>query len=131
MNISPELLSEVLGKKVYRTKMYGSNYIDVHYDQERYMPVFDRINIYEIAHKCKEWAFNKNKFLSSGISKYAPTDKKNRMKAYYCRVGYKVYACHTGTVQINNGCEYTSLGNSEPEAIFKACEWILKQKENK
>ena len=113
MNISTELLTEVLGKKAYWTKMFGNNYIEVHYDQERYMPVFDTINIYELAHKCKRYMYEKGWL-------------------FQVRTGNEL-----SVVDIANS-EKRELffrkqvdANTEPEAIFKACEWILKQKENK
>ena len=65
------------------------------------------INIYELAHKCKKWAHNKNYWLST---------------------------CYTGQVKIYDaGSTYPKIilhtEITESEAIFKACEWILEQKE--
>ena len=69
------------------------------------------INIYELAHKCKKWAFNKGYYLSS----------------YY-------------DSPLMHGCEVQRIASdpklpllldieseSEPEAIFEACEWILNE----
>ena len=76
----------------------------------------DKINVYELAHKCKEWALN---------------------KGYYLRAeqgfNYKDNLQWTAFLNTNmdDGADYVDYwNNTEPEAIFKACEWILKQKEN-
>lgn len=62
----------------------------------------EEINIYELAHKCKEWAMDKGYYTESGLTG----------KLAQCLVvGVKHF-----------------LADTEPEAIFKACEWILKQK---
>jgi len=65
-------------------------------------------NIYELAHKCKEWAFSKKINICSGIRK---------------NVGVVEYYCTAST--------NTVYADTEPEAIFLACEWIrenVKQK---
>ena len=57
-------------------------------------------NIYELAHMCKNWALTKNKCLSS-----TPYHKE----LYVCTIlGDEMFQA-----------------DSEPEAIFKACKWIL------
>lgn len=66
------------------------------------------MSIYEFAHKCKEWAFDKGFVLKS----------------------YKKQGALSGTyhyaIDINeNVAEW--LSNTEQEAIFKACEWIMEQ----
>ena len=73
---------------------------------------YDEINIHELAHKCKEWAYNKGFMLLSGL---------------YIRG--KIWCEIYKPLDLNN--TITQFGeDTEPEAIFKACEWILKQKEN-
>lgn len=62
------------------------------------------LNIYELAHMCKEWA---NKYVTNIGSGY---DKDKEI--YWC-------IC-------NNG-EFQFYENTELEAVIKACEWILKQ----
>jgi hypothetical protein len=115
--ISKELLSEVLGLKVWR--VLGSTENILRYciypnkgdEPSEYM---FPINIYELAHKCKEWADNTGYILNTSIYDCIPfiniTNKNNPIN----------------NICWPNICEY----KSEPEAIFKACEWILKQKEN-
>ena len=101
-----ELLSEVLGIDVNEVKGIEANTPIcgcVHSDGW-----YDEINIYELAHKCKEWAFDKGFVLKS----------------------YKKQGALSGTyhyaIDINeNVAEW--LSNTEQEAIFKACEWIMEQ----
>lgn len=114
--ISKELLSEVLGSKVTRIEYKKDNYtigvncIRIHYATSIY---FQDINIYELAHKCKEWAYEKKHYLiesrfslgCSGVSQVA----KNGLSEY----------------------EEIFHENSEAEAIFKACQLILDNKVKK
>ena len=64
------------------------------------------INIYELAHKCKEWAI---KYSGWTLQSYT-----NERGSGVCRI------------KVGDGQEINKLiASSEPEAIFKACEWIL------
>jgi len=110
--ISNELLSEVLGLEIddMRRDNHTQNWID-------YTTVYDdinqssMINIYELAHKCKEWAYS----LGHVVSTQYRTDYSNATTslawceslAYEGRQNFKA--------------------DTEPEAIFRACEWILQQ----
>lgn len=107
---SKELLSKVLG--VYVTEFF--------LDCESLVYVYDKIfneneqykndiNIYELAHKCKEWALFEGHILSSWM-----TNPMNEIECY----------CKS-----NNIDRYPFQANTEPEAIFKACEWILENKD--
>ena len=100
---SKELLSEVLGiDKVFI--IYQQDDILVYEVGGYYGDTVDYvINIYELAHKCKEWAYEKGYQLAS-----YPSGKD----WYVCRDPYK---------------EPYEGDNTEPEAIFKACEWIMEQ----
>jgi len=65
-------------------------------------------NIYELAHKCKEWAFYNGGYEVSSL-----------FRDYGGQIG--VASITQGTYKILfSDHEYT-----EPEAIFKACQWIL------
>lgn len=68
--------------------------------------VQDQISVYELSHKCKEWAYTKGYTIwSSAIGKE-------------CYIDGRIFT---------NGENIRFLDNSEHEAIFKACEWILKE----
>lgn len=102
--ISKELLSEVLG-----TDLTSLGKVSL---EDAQLCLWDTLNdspymvwnIHELAHKCKEWAFNKMLFLSSGFD----TD------GAFCldRMNVKSF-----------------IADTEPEAIFKACQWILDNKD--
>ena len=74
------------------------------------------INIYELAHKCKEWALSKGYILMS-----KPRTSSNFATCVFCK---------------NGKCDYEDdlwndfRAGTESEAIFKACEWILNQKDS-
>lgn len=69
------------------------------------------INIYELAHRCKEWARDNEFFLRS----------------FY---DYEGAFCYISAPAWVDKIEISKTGfcsESEPEAIFQACEWILEQ----
>jgi len=61
------------------------------------------INIYELAHKCKEWAYNKG---------YEIVSLAHMIRIY--KNGYEVY--------------YTNSTLFDLDMFFKACQWILDNK---
>ena len=104
---SKELLSEVLGLKINLVEIDEARN-KVFYYCNQFGRITGEINIYELVHKCKEWAFDKGFVLKS----------------------YKKQGAFSGTyhyaIDINDKiCEW--LANTEYEAIFKACEWIMEQ----
>lgn len=102
--ISKELLSEVMGQEI---RELGTIIID----DLSYFSVFWRaINIYQLAHKCKEWAWDNG--YGMNITRSLLHDM------YGTTIFYK-----NGAFSSSGG-----LADTEPEAIFKACDWILKEK---
>jgi len=116
--ISTELLSKVLDINIIRMKPILENENTIAYlvygNQKTINEVYSNhktINIYELAHKCKEWALT------------------------------KCYELHTHIAFENNEysfCELKGLDtkdrkvfydDTEPEAIFQACEYILNNRE--
>ena len=72
----------------------------------------DKINIYELAHRCKERARDNEFFLRSFYD----------YEGAFCYISAPVWA---------DKIEIPKTGfcsNTEPEAIFKACEWLLNNK---
>ena len=105
--ISKELLSEVLGINIDENDIYiKNNYIYYAYCRSDNEWINASSNIYELAHKCKEWALSKEYVISSH-SKY-------KLDGYNC-----ILYCNNGEIDE----DFTS--DTEPGAIFKACEWIL------
>ena len=105
------MISEALLKEVIKKETSITNFID---DSRKIYNIGSTIvipttygshdyNIYELAHKCKEWAWRKGYLLSSS-----------------CRNGDNYAFCKVYQREIAFRCE------TEPEAVFKACEWILK-----
>jgi len=105
--ISKKLLSEVFENKCISIieingilKYNNEEYQDSVYG---YQIVEREINIYELAYKCKEWAYNN---------------------------GIAIDSCfQTAIIHLDKPIEIKA--NTELEAVFKACEYILKQKEEK
>lgn len=69
------------------------------------------INIYELAHKCKEWASTKGYILFS----------KTRLSSSLASCYFDTMGIHDYEDDFHNDFR----AETEPEAIFKACEWIL------
>lgn len=106
MEISKELLSIILGEKAYDIKYVSDNIISFYTDYDQY----EEINIYELAHKCKEWANKQGcKKVYSGI--YESTDQGS------------LYICIISSLEANHTLDFWE--NTEQEAIFKASQYIL------
>ena len=111
LKISAELLSEVLKLEVVKHSLYNELHksFNITYMQSEdslkssWMP----INIYEFAFKCKEWAFKRELNLW--------TDYLGN-----CQIQDKEF-------QLLHDC----YSDTEIEAIIKACEWLLENKDNK
>ena len=108
--ISKELLAKVLPK---------TEGVDIGRKEELYIELpflyftsFDgmstRINIYELAHRCKEWAKLNGYWIDSnlGFVSIGQNGQQQRLRAF-------------------NGRD---LKIDEPNLIFKACQWILGNK---
>lgn len=109
--ISKELLIEVLGGDV---KSFSIDKNNVYYDIDH----GTSINIYELAHKCKQWAFDKGYSLESAKRKVLLDE--NKMVDIWICCGFTPY----------NEVLPDFTEESEPEAIFKACQWVLDNKDN-
>ena len=109
---SKELLSEVLSKEVEEERFIDSNsltYVN--------SGIYEDINIYELSHKCKEWALSKEYIIEVGVH---PTIKKDRSDRDYF---YKI-TTDRGQILVS---KFDEIIKTELEAIFKACEWIMEQ----
>ena len=109
--ISKELLREVLGYKVEYVEEceHRDNIIGI-WNNINSTPIKE-LNIYELAHKCKEWAYKKGYILMSTIrtnSSLAICEFSKSGKHDYEDELYNNFRTHT-----------------EHEAVFLACKWIL------
>ena len=123
--ISRELLSEVLGTKTIQMNPILENNNMVGYlvygSQDTITQIrsnHKQINIYELAHKCKEWASKLGFHLTSHTISYEAVLSKG-----YCQTHHVHH--------IDRESDKPFRGLTEPEAIFKACQWILDNKEIK
>lgn len=114
--IGKELLSEVFtdNQQNFKVNKIEKNILHYSWLMEEFFGDGDvnckwidmSINIYELAHKCKEWAISKG-FITHSVRNlkeyvvYLSGDFREPSDDFRC--------------------------NSEPEAIIKACEWILKE----
>ena len=122
LKLSDELASAVLGKEVTKCSLINKtrNSINITYfeDKEDFNTVWKEWNIYELAFKCKEWAYTNKYRLSSGQHRLNTKQEhyiNNQIASYFCSVYYIT----------NDDSDIQIDANTEPEAIFKACEWLL------
>ncbi len=104
LKISKELLSEVFKLNICEAYIENNN---LYFDMG--LPLIQRINLYEFAFKCKEWALKKEFIVHS-----SPTQKKE----------FTSIAQNFNMNQLYYGKnQFYAL--TEIESILKACEWIL------
>lgn len=119
--ISEELLSEVLAYGVMlKPHKEENNEIWFEYEEKtEYSTVWsnENINVYELAHKCKKWAYDLNYILSSNIHKDFKFTELHNTKAH----------CIVDGINMLTYREFFEA-ETEPEAIFKACQWVLENK---
>jgi hypothetical protein len=123
MMISKELLSKVLGLTTICSNMwwYEGNTLVYHWkgNSMLWFEHRSRINIHELAHKCKEWAvmLRPNKHALSSYPRWSNHRDYPETNGNY-------YICQ----HLVTGAQFEA--ETEPEAIFKACQWILDNKIN-
>lgn len=130
MEISKELLSAAIDEEVehvYDKSDLGENYIC-------YKPKIGRnvdINIYELAHKCKVWAKYNELLGNSGYDLHTKHLKginyPSAMNDKLLNKNYDYWICFYS--RYNHISSTIGQGIRESEAIFKACQWILDNKE--
>ena len=111
---SKELLSEILGLEIqyFETDIKKiNNYINSTI-KEGYIAYFNvewkYINIHELTQKCKQWIYDKGFGLFISIE----------------------HPAYTLTIELSLSGKSIYIddeSNTEPEAIFKTCEWLLKE----
>lgn len=116
--ISIELLSEVLEIGIDKVGHYPKDN-NLYYS---FSPSgTQHINIYELAHKCKVWALNNGYHVTTLL---------------YDDNATRVYTHGLATVHFSDeNSNYTEVfsceSNTEPEAIIKAAQWVLDNKDKK
>lgn len=111
---SKELLTEILKENVKEVYEIGSN---PNFKDNTLLFNLNgcgelcNINIHELAHKCKEWAYTQGYILFSKI-----------------RLNSSLASCYFDTMgkhDYEDDYKNDFRADTEPEAIFKACQWIL------
>ena len=103
LNISNELLSNVLSMEVYSNSLSFDSIIF-----ECSLPLEQKVSLYKFAFLCKEWALTKGYKIQSQLN------SENKGHTHISKIADK---------ELANGF----FENTEVEAIIKACEWILKE----
>ena len=128
IEISKELLSEVLDIEV--TNIRSTSYPNcLCYEtaneevRKHFSPTLPVINVYELAHKCKEWANYYGFFL------YPARAFEYTFVRYGCAIMKPKYnaGSFVGLFGVDKYDERDYLADTEIEAIIKASEWILKE----
>jgi len=127
--ISKELLGEVLGREVKKDMIsINQNNVTFAYADE---DMWSDINIYELAHKCKEWA-KSNLFVY--MNKGKPLSETRAALDFRTKFNFGIwrgYSCCVVTIDERYFTIHTTkCFDTETEAIFKACQWVL-EKENR
>ena len=154
--ISKKLLSDVLGvntiemNPIYeRNNMVGYLVYGPQETPSQVRQNHRQINIHELAHKCKEWAYKQELIGLGAIHYLTKIDVITRhYEDYWCskldngkdlNVNLDFYGLSGRdnhrldgfNLEANKLKEVAWYANTEPEAIFKACQWILENKETK
>jgi hypothetical protein len=106
--ISKELLGEVLNRPIneinYKNEGVFATTIR-YWETPNHLAMPNLINIYELAHKCKEWSMKHDYSLNSFLDYNG------------------VWFSYANNVIAGNAKQFTDV--TEYEAIFKACQYIL------
>lgn len=108
--LNENVLSVDFAKEGDRGQSLSKNQLIIVCVKEGQIPHRYFLNIYELAFKCKEWAF------SNG---YEFVVRRNIIELFDLNKQVYVY----GEFELDNGFN--------PDAIFKACEWILEDQDTK
>lgn len=106
--ITRKLLITVLGPKETEIKEDNSLFVRTDFGWQKFNGIDcpEGLNIYELAHKCKEWAKHNYEYtIYSGL--------QDNWISYF------------------NGLDLNFTADSEAESIFKACDYLVSKFENK
>ena len=127
--VSKELLSEVLGYKVWKVlgHDYGTNQLRFCiYPNKGDVPseyTFP-INIHELAHKCKEWAFEQ-RYTILELGKWRDSERESYLSYSVIAKSFDTPLSEAVTCSYDNRFH----ANTGVEVIFQACQWILENKD--
>ncbi len=114
---SKELLSAVFGVKVYDYGSYGNSMIEYSTNRGADLSRYRTINIYELMHLMKEWAYDNG----YAVIVYKSSDE-------YTVMVFEAERFYLNTDYLNRIVKFcTTDTDTGFEAVTKACEWILKE----
>ena len=123
--ISKKILSEVLGYTPYKIdsvkKVSGVGLTLILLNEDNTVRAY--WNIYELMNKCKQWIYEK--YIKDCVDAYIETSiymNTASNKEYRCLV----YKYNNDTEDEISKCFYA---NTEPDAVFEACEWLYEELE--
>lgn len=128
--ISKELLSEVLGKDVdsVRSGFTGTIGSEANIKYRQLQPRAELyINIYELAHKCKEWAFETESVQIIHARKYGYG--VGVVKYFSSIEVYNGHYLYNPSDELGTSTQVSFEADTEPEAIFQAAQWVLDNKD--
>lgn len=108
--ISKELMSEVMQLGILEVGEVDDCYLSFKYYIQEGDNIQACINVYELAHKCKEWALSKRCYINSIYNEF-----------WWDRIEKKYFA----DIPNKNKSFYA---DTEIEATIQACEWALDNK---
>lgn len=107
--ISKELLTEILGIEILSSKPVNQTSTMTYKFYEFGELRESSINIYELAYLCKKWAYTKDYLIDSCFYLHLP---EGQIHVFW---------------QSRSNWRIEFGGNTEPEAVFDACQWIFEQ----
>jgi len=131
--ISKELLSEVFEENVISIDYTIDNNLTFTSYDNMWSGEYTKhvINIYELAHKCKEWAYKLGYNLISGMADTA-YDGDSCIPEYsmVCIVNLRCghHSYNSKFDKEDWSLDYEFGADTEPYAIFKACQLVLENK---
>ncbi|MCK5538726.1 MAG: hypothetical protein KAI79_18015 [Bacteroidales bacterium] len=96
---------------------------DIHYKDSHVIYGVFTINVYQLMHKCKEWALIKDYQLSSSKPIVQDDEGKQVFNYWWIASLFVFDGGYDSPKQVLS----SFIGNTEPEAVFKACQWILEE----
>lgn len=117
MQLSKELLGNIIEKEIKEFVIEKNELRYILENDTNSIPELYYINIYELANKCKEWALKQRYVLFSKI----------RLSSSLASCYFDVMGKHDYEDDYHNDFR----AETESEAIFKSCQWILDNKTNK
>lgn len=119
MIISDELLSAVLGIEASEASLEKRKMVE--YINWSNNGAGQAINLYELAHLCKKWAIKQGYFIWTGYEGRVDLSPQYSSAV----IGRGSFHHEVESLKL-----HTMFHSTEPGAIFRSCEWILKRIED-